>query len=138
MYITKGSSGKIKYIKKLLEKKGMQVVETICPEFIVTVRDPKPFIPPEYIAHLDIRTLDEGWQNMVKDFDCIKELVNAPQEFKDGTPVKIINGEYKDFTGTVIRNGNMNCDVLINVWGNKIIKSTIMHSDMVVFDNPFK
>lgn len=137
MFVTKGSIGKIKYLKKLLEKNGLQVVETICPEFIITVRDPKPHIPPDYMKLLSVERLDSNWRQIVKDFDCIKNLIDAPQEFDVDTPVKILNGEFKDFTGIVVRNGNRTCDVEISVWG-KCVKSTIKHSDLEAYENPFR
>lgn len=136
-YLIRGTSkAKIKYIMQLLERNGFQVKETKYPEYIITARDPSDIIPDDYKNNLHIQQLNEDFQSMIKEHGIINDMVDAPQEFDFGSFVEVINGEYRDFKGRVIRNGNRSCDVEINVWG-KIIKSTIKHSDLKAVETPF-
>jgi transcription antitermination factor NusG len=139
MFIIKGNTRDIKFIQKHLDKNGYAVKPTECPQFIITPRDPTPSIPVQYINALTIKQIDENedWRHVLKGFNGIKDLINAPPEFNYGAVVKIINGKFKDFTGRVVRNGESTCDVEISVL-EKLRKETFNHCDLEVFESPFK
>jgi len=136
MFIIKGRRKDISFLKKYLSKVGYEVQTTTDEQYIVTVRDPSADIPEPYREHTEIRVLTDSWIKLAKEYDCLKQLVDAPKEYSYGAPVKVVSGEFRDLTGRVIRNGNGSCDVELEAWG-KPMKVTIPHSDLEVFDSPF-
>ncbi len=130
------STSNMKFIKKLLEKNGLHVEETTEPGYILTVRDPMPYIPESYRDKVSISQCD-SYASILKKAGIIKKLTDAAEQYEFGTPVKITAGPYEGLTGRVIRAENKKeCTVEISVWG-KIIKEVVKSSDMEPFENPF-
>lgn len=136
MFIIKGWPKDIKFLTKYLTKLGYEVQPTTEDKYIVTVRDPSGDIPEIYRNRTEVKVLTDSWIKLAKEYDCLKQLVDAPKEYSYGAPVKVISGEFRELTGRVIRNGNGSCDVELEAWG-KPMKVTIPHSDLEVFDSPF-
>ena len=136
MFILMGASAKLKFIKKILDRDGVHVEETKYPDFILTVRDPTPYIPSEYLNSIKIKALDENepYFNILKNSGLLKEL-EVPKEFDVDTPVRVIGGEYAELTGIIARNEPRHCVVVVNVFG-KPVKVEVNHSDLQVISAP--
>ena len=130
-------TGKAKFVKQLLGKVGLHVSETSLPEYIITVRDPNKLIPSEYTSYITVNPLTQSYSRILKNANIIKEMVEAPKEFSVDTPVRVVNGEYKDFTGIVAQTENRHCIVQMSVWG-KMIKAPIKHADLEPIELPFR
>jgi len=137
VFLTRINPGKAKFIKNLLDKVGLHVSETTLPEYIVTVRDPNKLIPPEYAKYITVSTLTQAYSHILKDANIVKMIVDSPKEFSVDTPVRVISGEYNDFTGIVAQNENRHCVVQMSVWG-KMITAPIKHADLEAIELPFR
>lgn len=137
MFIIRGSAQKLKFVKKLLEKEGLHVEDTIMPDYILTVRDPTEYIPEDYKTHIKIAPLDNSYVSILKNTGVIKDMIMSKGKCDVGNVVKINNGKYSGFTGIIAEIEDKFCTIEISVFG-KIVKDTVNISDFEVHDNPFR
>ena len=129
MFAVYATPKKINIIKKLLNKKGMKIRETKVPEYILVKDNPSSLIPDSLKETVKVMKLENGYFGILKEANVLKDVLESGN-FQKGDPVKIIDGDYRDFAGiiTEVRQNDL-YKVEISVWG-KIIKDLVFAEQM--------
>jgi hypothetical protein len=140
MFMIQASMNKLKVVRKKLAEQGVHVVDTILPDYVLTVRDPRQYLPSELTSSLIVKQCkeNEAYTRILKDAGIVERMLgDAPDQFAFGTPVVVTGGEYKGFNGHVAQNEAKTCVVEVEVWG-KVISASIRHTDLKVRETPFR
>ena len=129
MYMINGSRKDLKLVMRLLDKHDVYYRETTIDNYILTVRDPKDYIPEEIRRRLRIGEFTDSHISICKDVEYIRKLHIPSLAFKKGMVVKL-KGKYSGFTGIVKEVNKMNLKIEISVWG-RIIEDTLDFADVI-------
>ena len=129
MFAVYATPKKINIIKKLLNKKGLKIRETKVPEYILVKDNPSSLIPDSLKETVKVMKLENEYFGILKEANVLKDVLESGN-FQKGDPVKIIDGDYRDFAGiiTEVRQNDL-YKVEISVWG-KIIKDLVFAEQM--------
>lgn len=132
MFVLHANAYKLKFIKKYLLNKGLHIEDSLYKDYIFTVRDPSPFLPAELKEGVLIKEFTEAYRNLLKKRTDIRMATIPTEQYKFGSPVKIVAGQYKGFTGLVVdATDKLAILVEIAVLG-KIIKDTVKSSEIEI------
>ncbi|KPK35868.1 MAG: hypothetical protein AMK70_04570 [Nitrospira bacterium SG8_35_1] len=129
MFAIYSTPKKINIVKKLLNGKGLKILETKIPEYVLVKDNPSSFIPDSLKETVKVMKLENGYFGILKEANVLKEVLET-DNFRQGDPVKIIDGDYKDFAGIIkeVRQNGL-YKVEISVWG-KIINDVVSVEEM--------
>ncbi len=129
MFAVYSTPKKINILKKLLKGKGMKIRETKVPEYILVKDNPSSLIPDSLKEVVKVMKLENGYFGILKEANVLKDVLES-DNYKKGDPVKIIDGDYRDFAGIVteVRQNGL-YKVEISVWG-KIINDLVSAEQM--------
>ena len=129
MFAIYSTPKKINIVKKLLKEKGMKIRETKVPEYILVKDNPSSLIPDSLKDIVKVMEFESGYFGILKEANVLKDVLESGN-FQKGDPVKIIDGDYRDFAGiiTEVRENDL-YKVEISVWG-KIINDLVFAEQM--------
>jgi hypothetical protein len=120
-YVIYSSPRKIKIILKHLRAKGLVVEETDLPEYLITIRDPMPYIPAELKKAVRVQEFEGRFAEFLKNAGRIGRLLFG-KEFSEGDAVEVKDGMYKGFSGIVKKMKDKLVEVEVSVFGKVIVE----------------
>lgn len=122
----------IRFLKNLLKKNSVAVLDSEFPECIITMRDPSQYIPEDLKAHFEIEEI-EDFKHYIKGFNALTKFLDPRQNLKEGDVVRMTKGPYAEMVGLVKRVDMKAAEVEMSAW-ERIIKETIALEDIVKID----
>ena len=118
-YIIFTTPRKAKILLKHLKLKGLIVEETDMPEYLITIRDPGPYIPTELKNSVKIKEFQGRFADFLKDAGKLGKMLFS-KGFSAGDAVKITSGVYEGFSG-IVKRVNENIEIEISVFGKVVV-----------------
>jgi hypothetical protein len=119
-FIIYASNRKAKVLLKHLKTKGLIVEETDLPEYLITIRDPSPYIPAELKNSVRVKEFQGRFADFLKDAGKLGRIL-FKKEYSAGDVVKIKSGVYEGFVG-IVKKVNKNIEVEISVFGKIVVE----------------
>lgn len=119
-FIIYASNRKAKVLLKHLKTKGLIVEETDLPEYLITIRDPSPYIPAELKNSVRVKEFQGRFADFLKDAGKLGRIL-FKKEYSSGDVVKIKSDVYEGFVG-IVKKVNKNIEVEISVFGKIVVE----------------
>jgi len=131
MYIIHTKPRILKLLRAILEGKGYEFEETKFSDYVVTSKDPSDLIPSEFKNSVKVQSFEERHFSILKNAGIIDELF--PVEFLPGVHVEIKAGRYEGCTGIVRVVRDLECEVVISIWG-RIVKEVFKKEELEILE----